>query len=82
MLRRLRELRVVARPLLVGTSRKSTIGAVLGGLPAAERLEGTAATVAIAIAGGADIVRVHDVKEMSRVARVADAVVRGWKEEK
>ncbi len=82
MLRRLRELRVVARPLLVGTSRKSTIGAVLGGLPVEERLEGTAATVAIAIAGGADIVRVHDVKEMSRVARVTDAVVRGWKEEK
>jgi dihydropteroate synthase len=81
MLRRLSELRVVGRPVLVGTSRKSTIGAVLGGLPAEERLEGTAATVAIAVAGGADIVRVHDVKEMSRVARVADAIVRGWKEE-
>ncbi len=82
MLRRLGELRVVGRPLLIGTSRKSTIGAVLGGLPAEERLEGTAATVAISIAGGADIVRVHDVKEMSRVARMADAIVRGWKEEK
>ncbi len=82
MLRRLGELRVVGRPLLIGTSRKSTIGAVLGGLPAEERLEGTAATVAISVAGGADIVRVHDVKEMSRVARMADAVVRGWKEEK
>jgi len=82
MLRRLGELRVVGRPLLVGTSRKSTIGAVLGGLPVEERLEGTAATVAISIAGGADIVRVHDVKEMSRVARMADAIVRGWKEEK
>jgi len=82
MLRRLRELRIVGRPLLVGTSRKSTIGAVLGGLPAEERLEGTAATVAVSIVGGADIVRVHDVKEMSRVARVADAIVRGWKEEK
>jgi dihydropteroate synthase len=43
-----------------------------------ERLEGTAATVALAIAAGADIVRVHDVKEMARVARMADAVVRGW----
>jgi dihydropteroate synthase len=75
-------LRVIGRPLLVGTSRKSTISAVLGGLPVEERLEGTAATVAVAIVGGADIVRVHDVKEMSRVARMADAVVRGWKEEK
>jgi dihydropteroate synthase len=82
MLRRLGELRVVGRPVLIGTSRKSTIGAVLGGLPAEQRLEGTAATVAISVAGGADIVRVHDVKEMSRVARMADAIVRGWKEEK
>jgi len=82
MLRRLPELRVVGRPVLIGTSRKSTIGAVLGGLPAEERLEGTAVTVAISVAGGADIVRVHDVKEMSRVARMADAIVRGWKEEK
>jgi dihydropteroate synthase len=77
MLRRLGELRTLGRPMLVGTSRKSTIGAVLG-LPVEERLEGTAATVALAIAGGADIVRVHDVKEMARVARMADAVVRGW----
>ncbi len=75
MLRRLGELRVLGRPLLIGTSRKSTIGAVLG-LPVEERLEGTAATVALAIAGGADIVRVHDVREMTRVARMADAVVR------
>jgi dihydropteroate synthase len=78
MLRRLGELRTLGRPILVGTSRKSTIGAVLG-LPVEERLEGTAATVALAIAAGADIVRVHDVKEMVRVARMADAVVRGWK---
>ncbi|PZC43196.1 MAG: Dihydropteroate synthase/7,8-dihydro-6-hydroxymethylpterin-pyrophosphokinase, partial [Chloroflexi bacterium] len=77
MLRRLGELRDMARPLLVGTSRKSTIGAVLD-LPVQDRLEGTAATVALAIANGADIVRVHDVREMSRVARMADAVVRGW----
>ena len=62
MLRRLRELRVLGRPLLVGTSRKSTIGIVLGGLPVEDRLEGTAATVAISIANGADIVRVHDVQ--------------------
>ena len=77
MLRRLGELRVLGRPILVGTSRKSTIGVVLG-LPVEERLEGTAATVALSIANGADIVRVHDVREMVRVARMADAVVRGW----
>ena len=78
MLRRLSELRALGRPILVGTSRKSTIGTVLG-LPVEERLEGTAATVALAIANGVDIVRVHDVKEMARVARMADAVVRGWR---
>jgi len=77
MLRRLGELRDLGRPLLVGTSRKRAIGAVLG-LPVDERREGTAATVALAIANGADIVRVHDVPEMVRVARVSDAVVRGW----
>jgi dihydropteroate synthase len=76
MLRRLGELRIVGRPLLVGTSRKSTIGSVLGGLPVEERLEGTAATVAVSIVNGADIVRVHDVKEMTRVARMTDAIVR------
>jgi len=79
MLRRLGELRVLERPILIGTSRKSTIGKVLGDLPIEERLEGTAATVAISIANGADIVRVHDVKEMARVAKMADAVARGWK---
>ena len=66
-------------PLLMGTSRKSTIGRLLGGLPPEERVEGTAATVALAIAGGADIVRVHDVREMARVCRVSDAIVRGWR---
>jgi dihydropteroate synthase len=75
MLRRLGELRVLGRPILIGTSRKSTIGKVLD-LPVEERLEGTAATVAIAIANGADIVRVHDVRAMVRVARMADAIVR------
>jgi dihydropteroate synthase len=78
MIRRLAELQVLGRPILIGTSRKSTIGNVLGGLPVEDRLEGTAATVAIAIANGADIVRVHDVKQMARVAKMADAVVRGW----
>ena len=77
ILRRLGELRVLGRPILIGTSRKSTIGKVLD-LPVEERLEGTAATVAIAIVNGADIVRVHDVKAMVRVARMSDAVVRRW----
>ena len=76
MLRRLGELRDLGLPILIGTSRKSTIGAVLGGVPAEERLMGTAATVAIAIAHGADIVRVHDVAEMVQVCRMADAVLR------
>ncbi len=75
ILRRLRELTVLGRPILIGTSRKGSIGKVLN-LPVHERLEGTAATVAIAIANGADIVRVHDVRAMVRVARMADAVVR------
>ena len=76
LLRRLVELRALGRPILLGTSRKSTIGLVLGGLPADERLEGTAATVALGIAQGVDIVRVHDVHEMMRVVKVADAIVR------
>lgn len=77
LLRRLGELRALGRPILLGTSRKSTIGLVLGGLPAAERVEGTAATVALGIAQGADIVRVHDVHEMMRVVKMSDAIVRG-----
>ena len=77
LLRRLGELRVLGRPILAGTSRKGTIGRVLG-LPPDERVEGTAATVALAIAGGADLVRVHDVRAMVRVARMTDAVVRGF----
>ena len=70
------ELRDFGLPLLVGTSRKSAIGAVLD-LPEDERAWGTAATVAVAIANGADIVRVHDVAEMAQVCKVADAIVRG-----
>lgn len=81
LLRRLRELTDLGYPLLAGWSRKSTIGKVLGGLPVEDRLEGTAAAVALSIAYGAAIVRVHDVKEMARVARMTDAVVRGnWEE--
>ena len=78
ILNRLGEFKGLGYPLLVGTSRKSTIGLVLG-LPEDQRLEGTAATVALSIAGGADIVRVHDVKQMVRVCRMTDAVVRGWR---
>ena len=78
ILSRLGELKALGFPLMVGTSRKSTIGLVLD-LPVEERLEGTAATVALSIAGGADIVRVHDVEAMVRVARMSDAVVRGWR---
>ena len=76
MLRRLGELRALGRPLLIGTSRKSSIGFVID-RPAAERVWGTAATIALAIQQGVDIVRVHDVPEMVQVARVSDAVVRG-----
>lgn len=77
LLRRMAELRVLGYPILLGTSRKFTIGKVLN-LPPEERVEGTAATVAIGIANGADIVRVHDVREMYRAARVSDAIVR-WR---
>ena len=76
ILRRLNEFTVLRKPLLLGTSRKSTIGYVLN-LEIDQRVEGTAATVALSIAGGADIVRVHDVKEMVRVAKMSDAIVRG-----
>ena len=76
MVRRLNELAVAGLPLLLGTSRKSTLGLVLGA-PVEERLEGTAASVAIAIAKGVDIVRVHEVAAMRKVAAVADAISRG-----
>ena len=82
VLRRLGEIKeALGLPLLLGTSRKSTIGRVLD-LPVDDRVEGTAATVALGIAQGADIVRVHDVREMARVVKMADAVVRGgWRKE-
>jgi len=73
VLRRLAELRVLERPVLVGTSRKSFIGRILD-LPVEDRVEGTAATVAAAVLRGADIVRVHDVRAMTRVVRVAEAL--------
>ncbi|HMD80287.1 MAG TPA: dihydropteroate synthase [Anaerolineales bacterium] len=75
LINRLGEIRALGFPVLLGSSRKSFIGFTLD-LPADERVEGTAATVAIGIARGADIVRVHDVKEMVRVAKMTDAIVR------
>jgi len=89
VLQRLEELRILGRPILLGSSRKSFIGWVLDLTPEQrsnkvafippgdQRLEGTAATIAIGIARGADIVRVHDVKEMARVCKMGDAIVRG-----
>jgi dihydropteroate synthase len=76
IVRRLAELKVLGRPILLGTSRKSFIGHVLD-LPVDQRLEGTAATLAIGIANGADMVRVHDVAQMVRVIKMSDAIVRG-----
>lgn len=75
ILKRLKELKVLGCPILVGPSRKSVIGKVLN-LPEGERIEGTAAAVAVAIANGADFIRVHDVKQIARVARMTDAIVR------
>lgn len=89
VLHRLEELQMLCRPILLGSSRKSFIGWVLDLTPEQrlnkvtfvppgdQRLEGTAATIAIGIAKGADIVRVHDVKEMARVCKMSDAIVRG-----
>ncbi len=73
---RLDELKALGYPLLVGPSRKSFVGYTLN-LPPAQRVEGTAAAVTLAIERGADIVRVHDVEAMNRVARLTDAIVRG-----
>ena len=75
ILRRLEEIRALGRPVLVGTSRKFSAAKALG-LPDGDRLGETAATVALAIAHGADMVRVHDVGVMARAARMADLIVR------
>jgi dihydropteroate synthase len=74
IIRRLAELRVLKRPILLGTSRKLMIGSALDLRPD-QRLEGTAATIAIGIANGADMVRVHDVPQMVRVCRMSDAIL-------
>ena len=78
LLRRLPELRALGLPLVVGASRKKFLGKILGTDDPGDRKDGTAATVALSIAYGADMVRVHDVREMARVAKVSDAIVRGW----
>jgi len=76
ILRKLADFRSLGLPILIGASRKAFIGKILEDLPAEERVFGTGATVALSIANGANIVRVHDVKEMVQVARVADKVVK------
>jgi dihydropteroate synthase len=79
LLRDLEAIGLLGRPILLGTSRKSTLGKVLD-LPAEERLEATLATTAIGIAAGVDIVRVHDVRPNVRAARMTDAIIRGsWR---
>jgi len=75
VLRRLGELRSLGRPILLGTSRKSFIGLALK-LPPEERLEGTLASLALGIAQGADVVRVHDVRAAVRAVRISDAILR------
>ena len=75
LINRLDEIRALGYPVLLGPSRKSFIGFTLD-VPADQRVEGTAATIAVGITRGADIIRVHDVKEMARVAKMTDALVR------
>ncbi len=75
LINRLNEIRALGYPILLGTSRKSFIGFTLD-LPPDQRVEGTAATVAVGITRGADMIRIHDVKEMARVAKMTDAIVR------
>ena len=77
VLRGLARLAVIGRPILLGTSRKSTLGKVLD-LPPDQRLEATLATTALGIAAGVDMVRVHDVLSNVRAARMSDAIIRGW----
>ncbi|MBC7328031.1 dihydropteroate synthase [bacterium] len=80
IVKRLSEFKSLGLPILIGPSRKSFIGAILGGLPPEERLEGTAAVVAIAVLNGVNIIRVHDVKAMKRVVEVATAIATAGQE--
>jgi dihydropteroate synthase len=75
LVNRLAELKALGKPILLGTSRKSMIGLILD-LPADQRLEGNLAVTTIGIANGADMVRVHDVKQTALVCRMSDAIIR------
>jgi dihydropteroate synthase len=77
LIRRLGELRGLGRPILVGASRKSTVGVLLDGAPPQQRLEGSLALAVLCASAGAAIIRAHDVAETVRVLRVSDAVLRG-----
>ncbi|HEX4841017.1 MAG TPA: dihydropteroate synthase [bacterium] len=76
LVRHLGDLRVLGQPIVIGPSRKGTIGRLLGGLPVHDRVEGTAAAVVVSIMQGADMIRVHDVQAMVRVARMTDVLSR------
>jgi dihydropteroate synthase len=76
IINKLREFTFLEKPILIGPSRKAFIGKILGDVPVEDRLEGTAAAVAISIMNGANIIRAHDVKEMIRVVKVVDAIRR------
>lgn len=76
ILNNLEQFALLEKPLLVGSSRKAFLGRILGDAAASDRLEGTAAAVAVSIMKGANIIRVHDVKEMAKVAKVIDAIKR------
>ncbi len=77
IIQRVSEFERIGKPILIGPSRKAFIGKILGDAPPMERVEGTAAAIAVSIMNGANIIRVHDVKEMSRVAAVVDAIKSG-----
>ena len=76
IIKRLKDFAGFEKPILLGPSRKAFIGKLLGDVPTTKRLEGTASAVAIGIFNGANIIRVHDVKEMVRVAKIADGIIR------
>jgi dihydropteroate synthase len=78
IVKNLKEFTRLGRPVAIGVSRKAFIGKILGDVPPSERLEGTLAAVAISIFNGANIVRVHDVKETAKVCKVADAIKKGY----
>lgn len=78
IIKKLKEFTLLGKPIAIGVSRKAFIGKILDDASPSERLEGTAAAVAISIFNGVNIVRVHDVKEMVKVAKVADTIKRGY----